>query len=227
MFAKIIDYLITCTPIGGTKKYRILKEVGTFLDLNPRQVLFYGRDLFNQISEGESVYNKKEIICRYAYVSTTPLKKFDPVFQIVTKGHVLDYGSGIGMCFDEIRKKKEYKKYFLDIPGPAFDFVQWKYPDGDFLIAPDAELEKNKFDLIIITDVLEHLSNPVQILQNIISAIKPGGYVLYFFSENTSKPGHLPESIKRKPECNLMLKKQFTRVCKLPYLPRFDFLQKI
>ena len=225
MFMKIFDYLINCTPLGGVTRYRILREVGSYLNISPRQVLLTGRKFFQTLGDG-SIYDNKMILCRYAYVSTTPLKKYNPVFTIVKEGHVLDYGSGIGICFDEIRNKTEYKKYFLDIPGPAFDFVRSKYPDGEFIEAAGADLGISKFDLIVITDVLEHLIDPVSVLKGVIKAIKPGGYLLYYFSENTSKPGHVVESIQKKPICDAMLRKEFIEVCRLPALPVMDFLQK-
>ena len=226
MLAQLIDYLVNCTPCGGLKRYRILREVGVFLNMTSRQVFLTGRDFFDQPHGDCSIYDNDMVLCRYAYVSTTPLKQYDPVFSIVKGGHVLDYGSGIGICFDAIRGKNEYKKCFLDIPGPAFDFVQSKYPDSEFIQAPVANLGNDKFDLIVITDVLEHVSDPVRVLETVIKAIKPKGYILYYFNENTNKPGHLIESIKKKPICDSMLMNDFTEVCQPQAFPALGFLQK-
>ena len=96
-----IDYLRNGTILGGKSRYRILSEVGVFLGLSPINVYRIGRNFFDNCHEND-LYNNKHIICRYAFVSVSSIKTFEPVFEYVKKGKVLDFGSGIGVCFDEI-----------------------------------------------------------------------------------------------------------------------------
>ena len=219
-----IDYLRNGTILGGKSRYRILSEVGVFLGLSPINVYRIGRNFFDNCHEND-LYNNKHIICRYAFVSVSSIKTFEPVFEYVKKGKVLDFGSGIGICFDEIRNNSNYEKYFLDIPGPAFDFVKFKYPDSHFIQAPCDEFGK-EYDLIVLTDVLEHLPDPITSLEKILNALKPRAYILYNFNTNIEKPGHLLGSIRRKPDCDLMLRNECFFKCFLIRMPQFELWQK-
>ena len=152
-----IDYLRNGTIFGGRSRYRILSECGDYLGLPPIDVYRIGRNFFDNCHKN-SLYNNQYIICRYAFISITPMKTFEPLFEYVRKGKVLDFGSGIGICFDAIRNNLHYEKYFLDIPGPAFDFVKYKYSDSHFIHAPCSKFGE-EYDLIVLTDVLEHLDS--------------------------------------------------------------------
>lgn len=219
-----IDYLRNGTIFGGKSRYRILAEVGDFLGLSAIEVYRIGRIFFDNCHTKDS-YDNQYIICRYAFVSVTPMKTFEPLFKYVSKGKVLDFGSGIGICFDAIRDNSYYEKYFLDIPGPAFDFVKFKYPNSYFIQAPCNKFG-GAYDLIVLTDVLEHLNEPSKILEKAISALKLGSYLLYYFNTNKDKSGHLLESIKKKPDCDLILSNTCRFVCNLEKISKFELWQK-
>lgn len=219
-----IDYLRNGTIFGGRLRYRILSEIGNFLGLSPIEVYRIGRSFFDNCNP-KDFYNEQYIVCRYAFVSVSPMKTFEPLFEYVSKGKVLDFGSGIGICFDAIRDNLHYEKYFLDIPGPAFDFVKFKYPNSYFIQAPCNKFGE-AYGLIVLTDVLEHLIEPTKVLENIINALKPGAYLLYYFATNKDKPGHLLESIKKKPDCDLMLCDTCHFVCYLKNIPKHELWQK-
>ena len=148
---KVVDYLKNGTVLGGFQRYRIIHEVSDFLGITPTEVYNIGRSYYS-VARPSNVYADKNIICRYAYVSTTPMKRVEPLYKHVRGGKVLDFGSGIGIYFDPIRSNKKYIKYFLDIPGPAFEFVKYKYgrsyEKAYFIEAPCDDWGDN-YDLVI------------------------------------------------------------------------------
>ena len=111
LISRITDYLKNGTIIGGIDRYRILKEVAEFLGMAPFEVYNIGRSYYDRPILSD-IYADKSILCRYAYISITPLKRFEPLYEHIKGGKVLDYGSGIGIYFDPIRYDDRYQKTF-------------------------------------------------------------------------------------------------------------------
>lgn len=199
------DWVRLMLRLIDPNRHRLLSEVGRYLKLSPAAVYRIGEGyLKNRGSEPH--YDDPKILCRYVYVGVEPrVRSYGNLFRIVAAGKVLDYGSGVGLQFDEIRDSERHVKCFLDIPGPAFDFIKWKYPGSVYIEAPTDEIGED-YALICVTDVLEHVADPVSITRRILAAIRPGGYILYHFNENPHKPGHLVESIRQKPMCDALIR---------------------
>lgn len=90
------------------------------------------------------------------------------------KGKVLDFGCGIGLLLLCLQKRGlaaygiETSKFYLD-----------KHKECNITSATSLEslnAPKNSFDLIIIKDVLEHADNPRELLQELLSYVKPSGH---------------------------------------------------
>lgn len=220
-----LQFLIDRLSVGWTK-YRLIKEIAIFLRKNCYDVYSIGKRFYDYHNKNSSLYDNPLILCRYLYVSITPLKSFQPLFEYVKNGKVLDYGSGIGICFDSIKNDSKYEKYFLDLPGPAFDFVKWKYKNYGYFLDVTNDSIGDDYDLIVITDVLEHVENPQAVLNEIINALKPSGFLLYYFHDDINKPGHLAESIKLKPSCDERIRNEFNFICHLKYIPQYSLWQK-
>lgn len=84
---------------------------------------------------------------------------------------VLDVGCGEGFTLDRLQKQKIGKTYQgVDSSKDAIDLGHKLYPElklkiGDIYKLPYAE---NSFDLVICTEVLEHLENPRRALRELI-----------------------------------------------------------
>ncbi len=92
----------------------------------------------------------------------------------VKNGKALDFGCGIGLsalCLQQ----KGFATYGID----KSDSYLEKHKELNIISAPDfatLHAEKNSFDLIIMKDVLEHVDNPTEVLQEVLHYLKPGGY---------------------------------------------------
>jgi 2-polyprenyl-3-methyl-5-hydroxy-6-metoxy-1,4-benzoquinol methylase len=105
------------------------------------------------------------------------------------KGIVLDYGCGagnMGMIFAHAG----FTVDFAEVKGVITDFLQWRVL-RHFLkskvFTHEDDLGENKYDLVCMQNVMEHLDQPMQVLQKLCKSIKSGGYFL--ITCNTSGKG--------------------------------------
>jgi CMP-N-acetylneuraminic acid synthetase/2-polyprenyl-3-methyl-5-hydroxy-6-metoxy-1,4-benzoquinol methylase len=92
------------------------------------------------------------------------------------KPKYLDLGCGTGFITSAINKS--YIKYGLEVGKESYNFAK-KYFDYMHLGELKGDTYKeNFFDVIMFQHVLEHLSNPIEILDIIKKILKPGGIVL-------------------------------------------------
>ncbi len=95
---------------------------------------------------------------------------------------VLDIGCSIGQLGAELRQKKncivygiEYNQEAADAAARVLDKVYCLDVQAlDFL----EFFPEKRFDTIIFADVLEHLSNPVEVLRKVSKVLNPGGSVV-------------------------------------------------
>ena len=55
----------------------------------------------------------------------------------------------------------------------------------------DAESENEAFDSIVVSELLEHLEDPLKALKALYKTLKPGGYILVNMPANSPAPDHL------------------------------------
>lgn len=94
------------------------------------------------------------------------------------KGDLLDIGCSAGFLVDEA-VKLGYKAEGIDLSEYAANFAKERLRltvcRGDILAK---DFPENHFDVITVTDVIEHLSEPLECLVKIKKILKPGG-ILY------------------------------------------------
>lgn len=78
----------------------------------------------------------------------------------------LDYGCNQGMFVKYLRERGH---------SNAFGYDPYS-KDPEF--ANKSELGESKFDFILIMDVIEHVESPIELLRELDSLLKPGGYVV-------------------------------------------------
>lgn len=95
-------------------------------------------------------------------------------------GKVLDAGCSIGDFIYSAKPK--YHMYGIDISEAAIDQALAKNPElGDRLVAGRLEnsgYAYERFDAICLWDVIEHLWNPTAVVDDLLSRLKPKGYLL-------------------------------------------------
>ena len=121
----------------------------------------------------------KDII---AYLSMPYKFKFFKQFM-GTECNILDVGCGNHSPL----KTKQYFKHCIyhgvDKEKYNLDDIDTKIMDNFFKIDLDKNLKKialiknNYYDIIIVSHVIEHLHNGIEVIKNLISKIKPGGLI--------------------------------------------------
>jgi len=89
---------------------------------------------------------------------------------------ILEIGSGLGYLTYSLNKEN-YNVIGLDISQTAVDHAKDTF--GDHYICADlfeySQLYPASFDIIILTEVIEHISNPVDFIKSILKLLKPQG----------------------------------------------------
>ena len=96
---------------------------------------------------------------------------------IKKKKIILDYGCGVGINLGMLSKYG--KVFYYDKSKLAINYVKKKFSNKNFFININKFLKyKNKFDLIVATDVIEHIKNDEKEIIKISDLLKKDGYIL-------------------------------------------------
>lgn len=113
-----------------------------------------------------------------AYWSTTQAIK--KILLLNKKARILEVGSGLGY-FTYSLKKDGYNIQGLDISQNAVNEASAKF--GDFYICDDlhrfAESNLESFDLVIMTEVIEHFNEPKEFVKSINKLLKKNGSFVF------------------------------------------------
>lgn len=108
---------------------------------------------------------------------------------------VLDYGAGVGeYCL--YLASKNYDVSYADLYGKLWDFSQWRFKQRNLPIKMlKAGIDTlGQYDLVICTDVLEHVKNPPSLAETLVAATTPKGYLCVTFGFNQPGGKHLDEN---------------------------------
>jgi 2-polyprenyl-3-methyl-5-hydroxy-6-metoxy-1,4-benzoquinol methylase len=138
----------------------------------------------------------------------------------LNKGKVLDFGCGIGLlalCLQE----KGFSTYGIEPSKICLE----RHKELNITSTDDMhhfEEEKNKFDLVIMKDVLEHVDHPVELLQKVTSFVKPGGYFYIRVPNVYHYPLHW--SIDTKSHVNHFSPKKLSMLLEKNKMKKVDFI---
>ena len=95
---------------------------------------------------------------------------------------ILDVGCGVGYLLAEVRKHRPEASFSgLDFSKKAVEAASASFPDGCFLhyeIDQSLPYPSAGFDVVLCTDVLEHLERPKLIAAELVRICRPGGMVV-------------------------------------------------
>lgn len=123
-------------------------------------------------------------------IANNPIKRFWHAnrFKIIgqmvqdAEGELLDIGCSGGTFTNELSKKCKANITGVDISPEAIEYAKATYPHIDFMVhdAHQAQLPyaDQSFDTVTLLEVLEHLLNPVEILQEMKRLVKKDGQVI-------------------------------------------------
>lgn len=185
--------------VEGTKYnvYECQSCLSSFVDpmsnLQEEYDVIYGKDLSEQNTENkEAVYNYYYFLAKGVKQLKNPLKSLSEYTAIywgalkalkdnnVNIGDsVLEVGSGLGY-FTHALNKAGYKAHGVEYSETATNFAKKYF--GDFYtcgnIEEYAKTHKEQYDVVIATEVIEHVENPISFIGAFLEVLKPGGKII-------------------------------------------------
>jgi len=143
---------------------------------NPRAETTYDSTFWESAVDPDGVIRQlaeereKKIIDQYSY-DLKNLTKMPP-------GKILDVGCGLGFFLSALDSK--WEKYGTDVSEFATDYARQHYPDISVFTGEvyEAGYKSNFFDVVYCFEVMEHINNPHEIINEISRVVKPGGIVM-------------------------------------------------
>ena len=120
------------------------------------------------------------------------LNRFKEVGSIIepTGGKILDIGSADGVFTKVILDKSNAEQIIgIDVLKSSVDWANkhWKDPRMKFMVADAHKLpfQRNSFDAVFALEVLEHVFEPVKVLQDVKRVLKKNGYAIFLVPAET------------------------------------------
>jgi 2-polyprenyl-3-methyl-5-hydroxy-6-metoxy-1,4-benzoquinol methylase len=119
--------------------------------------------------------------------------------------NILDFGGGIGEVGMQLSRRN--KVFYYDIGEKTAGFAKYisEISKRPITILTEKEMKKKKYDLIIASDVLEHLDDPLETVNMLSSLLTDYGLFLTTgldFAVNENLPMHLEKNRKLIPQYN-------------------------
>lgn len=129
-------------------------------------------DLLAEYTQTEDVDYTEEDASRSinAYLSLNTIRHF------AKSGHLLDVGCSMGYFLNAARI--HFKPYGVEPSAWAADFAQKNLQLDVFKgTLPEARLPPDHFDVVCLSDVIEHLPDPLATLREVHRITRPGGFL--------------------------------------------------
>jgi 2-polyprenyl-3-methyl-5-hydroxy-6-metoxy-1,4-benzoquinol methylase len=135
----------------------------------------------------------------YAY-QNRQRKTLEAVKQVARPGaRILDLAAAQGN-FALLLAEQGYDVTWNDLRSELMDYVKLKYEHGVVSFAPGNAFElkfDDLFDVVLITEIIEHVAHPDDFLRQVSGLVKPGGCVVM----TTPNGGYFRNSLPRFSDC--------------------------
>jgi len=157
------DFLITDSRYGVTRPLYKCKECG-FLQCDTESL----DDLYEQLEDAEYIESSEQRLKQFDYL----LKKTMPFIK--TGRDILDIGAGAGM-FVKLALEKGLNAKGIE---PSTYLANHAISRGLPVINTSCpDFPDNSFDAVYMTDVIEHIADPLPLLRTYCKLLKPGGAI--------------------------------------------------
>jgi len=116
------------------------------------------------------------------------------IFQRVPRGSgLLDVGCGGGELLERARSEMECDVFGVDISFIAIKHLNERGIPGIASRVPPVPVEDGAFDVVVATQLLEHVHSPKRVLRELFRAVKAGGLCIISVPDNCMAPHEEPE----------------------------------
>jgi 2-polyprenyl-3-methyl-5-hydroxy-6-metoxy-1,4-benzoquinol methylase len=127
------------------------------------------------------IYGEKRILGHtYAYQNRRRIV-IDSIQKVIQPGaKILDVAAAQGN-YSLLLAEMGYNVTWNDLRSELIDYVKLKYEKGSIQFAPGNCFDlgfNSEFDLVVITEIIEHVAHPDEFLKKIAQLVKPGGYIV-------------------------------------------------
>ena len=191
--------------------------------------VFDGDKIPTNEEEIENLYKEYKSLDIVGYLRTLMYtsvnRRHVELFQLLknTKDKVcLDFGSGVG-THGIVLAENNNSVHILDVPGPLLEFAKKRFKNRNYKFTAysnKSELPKNTFDVVVCSDVLEHVYDPIKELERIYESMKINGQIHVLVSKmKKNSSGHFSESIDKWLRTGpLFLEEHFNRIGETIYV---------
>lgn len=146
------------------------------------------------------------LIFKEAYLDALSPFAYYPYKRYMKKGDkVLEYGCGSAPIITSLinDNKKQFEFTLADIPQFTYHFTKWRLRQhGVNFIDMSPHLLprfKNDFNLIFLTNVLEHLPRPLETVKHLTENLKSNGYLIFDYILGDGAGLDTLESVNDRP----------------------------
>jgi ubiquinone/menaquinone biosynthesis C-methylase UbiE len=112
----------------------------------------------------------------------------------------LDFGGGTGSNII-LFNKHGFDCTIADVSTSLLNFAKWRFErrgiNVKIIDTKVQELPAEEYDFVTAVEILEHVTNPVEIMRKIVKATKPGGIIVAWipFFEDDLRPMHVTTDV--------------------------------
>lgn len=184
------------------KPIDFIDDIPVFSDINEEYIKNYEKisgDHLEAISQGcENPFINNELWEEMENSTLELTIKYLEKFRHQENIKILDVGVGLGRLFEKLKNRVD-KSYNLELHGLDISLgylkeAKKKSINVVFSKIEDIPYEKNLFDIIICTDVLEHVFDLNLAIKNILSVLAVGGVLIIRVPNKEDLSGYLKEN---------------------------------
>ncbi|MBI4384819.1 MAG: class I SAM-dependent methyltransferase [Nitrospinae bacterium] len=112
------------------------------------------------------------------------LRHLEHIARLVPRGKILEVGCAMG-SFLRLAQKAGYEATGIDLSAQACSAARLAVGDARIIngYLEDVPFEANSFDVIFLSDLLEHVVRPAPFMQKVVDLLRPGG-IIYIVTPN-------------------------------------------
>lgn len=171
-FSKIAKYPAS-SILFSNRKLMICSNCGCksiYPMINEKELDEYNKNYWS-IAQSNSELSRN----RYILLAKSRAEYLSEKLDILNNFEILDVGAGHGYIIDALKNKfPNIKTYAVEIDTQMHDTLSKK---ADHVISSWRDITNTKFNLIVISHVLEHIVNPIEFLFDLKDLLKKNGFI--------------------------------------------------